>query len=1267
MGCDCGKPKCDGHCGISPAVLQINNPSECVLFHRVEVPASMGDSKTNPPKPGAYKNVLLYYEADQTSWLYSSDGMPTPVNGEQGPTGAQGPAGTITIGTTTTGATGEDASVENVGTPENAILNFTIPRGEQGEQGIQGETGPQGYMNEQDVRDAVDTIIPEGFFDDEATVSDCGTEFELDGVSNGHVESLEMKGNTSQSSYSGHNILNFTPGATSQGVTTTANGDGTITVTGTTTASWANLCARSATVSFPAGTYTLSRTVASNFRVEIRAYTQETGGTYTDHAIAVGTTSTTFTVNSDIKSGYLFLSGMTTGRQLDETFGVQLVAGTAEESFEPYVGGIPAPNPSYPQPIETVTERQTVTVAGKNLFDKDSVTAGIALAQDGSTVTNANWSVSDYIPVVAGNSYTLSGMLITPASVRNVFYDENKTFVASVTRPEGSTTYTAPSGSHYMRICVYNYVSGGGAVVNESPVAMLEVGSQASAYEPYEATSYPVSLGDIELCKIGNYQDYIYKGGSGWILHKATGTIEFGGSTPWSKHSSTGGNIFMLDDTGFVGYAYNTGLVAPALMDTDIASALGSNGGVSDNAYGRFGITGTGQLRVFRGDYDSDYTANVFKSEMAGHRIIGALTTPIETAITDTELINQLENIRVRNGGNTIILSSDGIIGELCVDAYADNWNGTIANLSEEISDLNRLASKEYLGRSKYLNLKRIMREIRINSRNPAYSSSDYPGMQGGIYIGDNLFIQASPRGEDVQLKEINLSTGAEVRSTVLALQHANSLAYNPVLNEVYVTSLTLNSVYTHYVYVLDYTTLTIKRTLELDLGANEGTHSISYDNVTEKTYIGVETKSVNTFDLYELDVVTGDITAVELINYKSMLGSGGATNDMCIANSKMYLLKHAPAVLAIFDLATGECDSVLNVPTYTESGFGTGEVESVSYDYSTGDLIIAGFKSDCKNGWVNLFNYFRTNLAQGINSNQNADLSNNPLKTVYVDVASTSINPMGGSWSDAFKTIGEALERLNDERVKSLEIFVKEGTYPYFYVNTSKSVAVRGADAGNRENQIIQGVGIERCCNFFMSAVTINRPDGDYDADIALSHAFITSTAFRGTHDEHIHVYFSQLEFFNLPCETTLFRTQAENMLISNDSIPNYKIAGSLPAVNKPVEIATFNNMSNTAISVDYTGREPFIETSNARLSFLTYGYYGLDKTTFPTQTVDGGNRNFCVTLDSKIITIQVVFNSTDKTLSARITKAIDLKNGAVEDITSSATLDYGKLYFEY
>ena len=62
------------------------------------------------------------------------------VFGPTGPTGPTGPAGaaTITVGQTTTGDPGTQASVENVGTAQNVILDFTIP------QGIDGATGPTG-------------------------------------------------------------------------------------------------------------------------------------------------------------------------------------------------------------------------------------------------------------------------------------------------------------------------------------------------------------------------------------------------------------------------------------------------------------------------------------------------------------------------------------------------------------------------------------------------------------------------------------------------------------------------------------------------------------------------------------------------------------------------------------------------------------------------------------------------------------------------------------------------------------------------------------------------------------------------------------------------------------------------------------------------------------------------------------------------------------------------------------------------------------------
>lgn len=72
---------CDDKCEL-PKALQINNPGEATLFHRVEIPASQGDDETYPPKNGLYRNVLLVYLANNHAYLYSSDGIPTRVDGD---------------------------------------------------------------------------------------------------------------------------------------------------------------------------------------------------------------------------------------------------------------------------------------------------------------------------------------------------------------------------------------------------------------------------------------------------------------------------------------------------------------------------------------------------------------------------------------------------------------------------------------------------------------------------------------------------------------------------------------------------------------------------------------------------------------------------------------------------------------------------------------------------------------------------------------------------------------------------------------------------------------------------------------------------------------------------------------------------------------------------------------------------------------------------------------------------------------------------------
>ena len=78
-----------------------------------------------------------------------------------GPTGPAGTAATIAIGSTLTGAPGTNAIVTNTGTTNNAVLNFTIPRGEPGING-QNATIEIGTTN----------TLPSG---SQATVTNSGT------------------------------------------------------------------------------------------------------------------------------------------------------------------------------------------------------------------------------------------------------------------------------------------------------------------------------------------------------------------------------------------------------------------------------------------------------------------------------------------------------------------------------------------------------------------------------------------------------------------------------------------------------------------------------------------------------------------------------------------------------------------------------------------------------------------------------------------------------------------------------------------------------------------------------------------------------------------------------------------------------------------------------------------------------------------------------------------------------------------------------------
>ena len=79
---------------------------------------------------------------------------PQGATGNTGPTGAAGAAATISVGTTTTGVAGSNASVTNSGTSSAAVFNFTVPAGATGPQGATGPAGPTGPTGSQGIQGA---------------------------------------------------------------------------------------------------------------------------------------------------------------------------------------------------------------------------------------------------------------------------------------------------------------------------------------------------------------------------------------------------------------------------------------------------------------------------------------------------------------------------------------------------------------------------------------------------------------------------------------------------------------------------------------------------------------------------------------------------------------------------------------------------------------------------------------------------------------------------------------------------------------------------------------------------------------------------------------------------------------------------------------------------------------------------------------------------------------------------------------------------------
>jgi hypothetical protein len=460
---------------------------------------------------------------------------PQGIQGPQGPqgvkgdTGATGAAATIAVGTTTTGAEGTNASVTNSGTSSAAVFDFTIPRGATG---ATGATGPAG-------QDGADGFSPI------ATVTQEGLDAEI---------SITDKNGTT---------------------TATVPGFGVQTVT------------------------TLPATGTENI-----IYLKRTESTASGKSISIADA-----VNAPLSD-------------------FKLKGETSQQTY-----------------------------AGKNLFNNDTATDAY-IQSNGAVTPNTVWRASQLIKVNPNTRYIWHGEVYGAEQVVWAGYNSSRAFISgqyAQVNNVPSLVITTGANTEYLRV---GYRSDGMRNMQ------LELGSSASSFEPYvggvpapnpdypqavrtvtgentltisdgtNTQSYPISLGSLELCKIGTYQDSIYKSDGKWYLRKETKKLTLNGSESYIRYAGSGYTAFYLDASDAVGGSASDNPILSSAFKSAYANA---DGNIYLRQSPRQVVICTSVASTVE-NWQTWLTSNPVT-------VYYALATPTDTEITNEALVAQLEAI----------------------------------------------------------------------------------------------------------------------------------------------------------------------------------------------------------------------------------------------------------------------------------------------------------------------------------------------------------------------------------------------------------------------------------------------------------------------------------------------------------------------------------------------------------------------------------------------------------------------------------------------
>ena len=389
--------------------------------------------------------------------------------------------------------------------------------------------------------------------------------------------------------------------------------------------------------------------------------------------VSDGNYSYTFTAT---KTGYVLLRLYINEDNSTVTISnIQLEEGSAATSYEPYTGGQPSPSSDYPQEITTLTFDK-ITRCGKNLYE---------LRDYERTVIGMNLKIENQILSLDGtsnNTWFSIGNVSNQNNIPRLKKDEDYTvtFISTFNKDLNCTLWNdvgnviiqgvqcnpvkANSKSSFTFKCSYDEILTNfriafagftvGEAVQGTMQIMIEPGTQATEYEPYQATEYAIDLQGNEMVEIPNgVKDELVIDKYGNVnLIKNVGKIILDGSEDWT---CTNNKVYtLLADINL-----------PWCDVTDVPNII-SDMFITDkngNTFSRNNIISTyiptqqyNYQKLVISKYDFNGDVDMFKSFLSTHNVI----VYYQLANPQTILLGKLiDIITTLNGTNNISINGN--------------------------------------------------------------------------------------------------------------------------------------------------------------------------------------------------------------------------------------------------------------------------------------------------------------------------------------------------------------------------------------------------------------------------------------------------------------------------------------------------------------------------------------------------------------------------------------------------------------------------------